>query len=266
MNVDSVTVVYFSPTGTSKKITEGIVKGINPATSNVVDLTDAERRNMPLHVSDKDLLVVAVPVYMGRVPALVTDWLSTLTAQKTPVVCIVVYGNRVYDNALLELKDTLAARGCVPVAGAAYVGEHSFSSEDIPVAHGRPDSGDLAHAEAFGRAVRDKMDAVADSSAMPELHVAGSRPYEGMTTLWDVDFIEVADTCTQCGVCAQICPLGAIDSQNSALVDIAQCITCCACIKRCPQQARSIKPSLVKDASLRLNNLFSAPKQPENFL
>ena len=50
-----------------------------------------------------------------------------LQAHNTPAVCVVVYGNRAYDDALLELKDILTERGCRPIAGAAFIGEHSFS-------------------------------------------------------------------------------------------------------------------------------------------
>jgi len=59
---------------------------------------------------------------MGRVPALLMEWLQTIKAQKTPVVCVVVYGNKVYDDALLELKNIMTKCGCKPVACAAYIG------------------------------------------------------------------------------------------------------------------------------------------------
>ena len=74
------------------------------------------------------------------------------------------------------------------------------------------------------------------------------------------------DQCIDCGICAEVCPMGAVDSQNSALIDTEKCITCCACIKRCPQNARSMKPSPVKDAQKRVNTLFREQKKPEYFL
>ncbi|MFA5419414.1 MAG: 4Fe-4S binding protein [Bacteroidales bacterium] len=48
-------------------------------------------------------------------------------------------------------------------------------------------------------------------------------------------------------------------------MDKEKCISCCACIKNCPENARSIKESQVKEAAIRLNSLFREPKFPEIF-
>ncbi|SIO15025.1 EFR1 family ferrodoxin [Halodesulfovibrio marinisediminis] len=266
MEIDSAKIVYFSPTGTTKTVAQGIVKGINPSSVDLIDITTPSGREQSLQTTENELLVVAVPVYMGRVPALVVEWLKTIKSSKTPVVCVVVYGNRVYDDALLELKDIVETCGCIPVGCGAYIGEHSFSNAETPIAEGRPNKDDLAHAEDFGRSISKKLEAVSFSSQLSDIEVPGVRPYGGVTTLWNVDFIAVNDLCIQCGVCAEICPVGAIASQDYTLIDQEKCITCCACIKNCPQSARAIKPSPVKDASIRLNKLFQEPKQPEVYL
>jgi len=267
MKIDSVKLAYFSPTGTSKAVVQGIARGFGPGAAEIFDITRPDGRTRPLRTSASDLLIIAVPVYMGRIPALLGDWLSAIEADDTPTVCVVVYGNRAYENALLELRDAVAAHGCVPVAGAAYIGEHSFATPDAPVALGRPDADDLSHAEAFGRQVRKKLDAVSRISDLPEVHLPGSYPYEGATKIWDVDFIEVSGVlCGQCGICAEVCPVGAVDPEDSAVIDKVKCITCCACIKACPENARTIKPGPVADAQKRLSTLFAEPKSPECFL
>ncbi|WP_319541225.1 EFR1 family ferrodoxin [uncultured Pseudodesulfovibrio sp.] len=261
-----VKLVYFSPTGTTKAVVQRIGSGINPTAVELIDITLPEVRKQPLDLSEDDVLVIGVPVYMGRVPALLSDWLNSIEAHDTPAVCVVVYGNRVYDNSLLELKESVVRRGCIPIAGAAYIGEHSFSEETVPTAHGRPDIEDLRHAEAFGQRIREKLQSVSSLSQLPDLVVPGEHPYGGATELWDVDFIAVSHQCEQCGACAAVCPVGAIDSQDSALIDQVKCITCCACIKKCPQKARSMKPGPVKDAQKRLGSLCQEQKKPECFL
>lgn len=265
MEIQSFKLVYFSPTGTTKAVIQGIARGINHCSVEFIDITEPDARKQQLQTAENDLLVLAVPVYMGRVPALLTEWLHTIKACNTPAVCVVVYGNREYDDALLELKDILIKQGSKPIAGAAFIGEHSFSSFDLPIAEGRPDSSDINNAELFGREINRLLQSVPSVDFISEINVPGNFPYGGVTKLWNVDFVEVSDTCTECGICAEGCPVGAIDSENGNRIDIEKCITCCACIKSCPQSARTIKPSLVKDAAIRLNKLYSKPKEPVFF-
>ena len=274
MKMESVKLVYFSPTGTTKTVVQEIARGINPGNVELLDITRPDARKQPLHTSENELLIIGVPVYMGRVPALLTEWLHAIKAHNTPAVCVVVYGNRVYDDALLELKDILTQCGCKPIAGAAFIGEHSFSTAETPTAEGRPDASDLHHAESFGRKIQEKFHSVPSVDQISEVKLPGCHPYRGEpchpyrrdSIFWNVDFIAVSDACIQCGACAEGCPVGAIDPENSSVIDTEKCITCCACIKHCPKHARTMKPGLVRDASLRLNTLYKERKEPEFFL
>jgi ferredoxin len=266
MKIQSLKLVYFSPTGTTKAVVQAIARGINHHNENCIDITRPGARKQSLQTSEDDLLVVAVPVYMGRVPALLGEWLEAIQGHNTPTVCIVVYGNRVYDDALIELKDMLKQCGCKPIAGAAYIGEHSFSRSETPTAQGRPDARDLENAELFGQKIREKLQSFPSAAKIPDVIIPGCHPYRGDSKLWTVDFIAVSNECEQCGICAEVCPVDAIDPENSSLIDTEKCITCCACIKQCPKKARTMKPGLVKDAALRLGTLYKERKEPEFFV
>lgn len=258
--------VCFSPTGTTKKIIQCIAHGTSSNVLELIDITKPEARKQSLQTTKNELLIVGVPVYMGRVPAIATKWLQTIKAHHTPAVCIVVYGNRAYEDALLELKDTLIVCGCKPIAGAAYIGEHSFSCLETPTAEKRPDTKDLNHAELFGQKINEKLQSLLLDNYVSDILISGNYPYRNTTQLWSVDFITIDNKCTKCGICADCCPVGAIDSATIELIDNEKCITCCACIKNCPQNARTIKDSLVKDASIRLNRLYRMRKEPILFL
>jgi len=264
--IQSLKLVCFSPTGTTRTVIQSIALGTGFKSLELIDITNPNTRKQSLQTAKNELLIVGVPVYMGRVPSIATEWLQTIKADNTLVVCVVVYGNRTYDNALLELKDILVKSGCKPIAGAAYIGEHSFSTNETPIAEGRPDTSDLNHAELFGRKITEKLRLELSNNQVSDIQLSGNYPYGGVTELWSEDFITINQECVNCGICAKNCPVGAIDIENIKLINIETCITCCACIKNCPQNARTMKAGLVKDASIRLNKLYWERKEPVSFL
>ncbi|MBI5205560.1 MAG: 4Fe-4S binding protein [Nitrospirae bacterium] len=270
MKIESLKLVYFSPTGTTKKIIEIIAKGINHSAVETVDITQPEGRKQQLRTSENELLIIGVPVYFGRAQTKAIEWLNTMKAHNTPTVCIVVYGNRAYDDALLELKDTTIKNGGIPVACAAFIGEHSFSDSETPIAAGRPDAEDLSRAQLFGEKIREKILSIPSINHIADITVHGNYPYidmvESKKRLSSVGFIAVDNNCSHCGDCAQNCPVSAIDPESSVLIDTKKCILCRACIKKCPANARKINNDMIKNIALRLSQTCQERKEPIYFL
>ena len=118
-------ICYFSPTGTSRRVAEAVGRGLNCAQTVVCDAThDA----VSVAAERGDAAVFAVPVYGGHAAPLALRRLDAVRGDGTPAVVVVLYGNRAYEHAACELADFVAARGFVPVAAAAFVGEHSYST------------------------------------------------------------------------------------------------------------------------------------------
>ena len=160
MKIRSLKLVCFSPTGATKAIVQRIACGIDHNAVELMDIAKPSARIQPITASENDLFVVAAPSYMGKEPALLRECLHVIQAFDTPAVCVVVYGNRVCENTLRELKRILTDRGCMPIAGAALIGEHSFFIADAPTGEGRPDDNDLDYAELFGRKINEKIRSV----------------------------------------------------------------------------------------------------------
>jgi hypothetical protein len=71
-------------------------------------------------------LLAVVPVYGGRVPEVALERLRALKGNGGPAIAVVVYGNRAYEDALLELHTELTANGYKVIAAAAFIAEHSI--------------------------------------------------------------------------------------------------------------------------------------------
>ncbi len=179
----SAKTISFSPTGTTRRVLEGIAQGLAVQMTEYLDLTSARTRAGTIRELDEGLTLIGTPVYAGRVPIQAAEALRMIKAAGAPAVLVVVYGNRAYEDALLELKGIVEEVGFRPLAGAAFVGEHSFSTDTIPTAAGRPDKEDLEKARAFGNLVREMLErgGVAPGGPRPRCSRESPLPGQGFS-------------------------------------------------------------------------------------
>ena len=258
-----VKLIYYSPTGTSKKVLEGIAKGLGVKDVEHIDLTPAEATGKSYSVPEGELAVIAVPVYGGRVPIVAAQRLRTVKGNSTPAVLITVYGNRAIEDALIELKDITAEQGFKPIAGASFIGEHSFSNDTTPIAPGRPDEEDLEKAKEFGEQVKVKLEGM---TKLVEVKVPGNKPYLERRQSGPRSPETTAESCTLCGACAKVCPTGAITVADKVETVKDKCTACSACIKACPTGARIWTNEGVKKSATWLHTDYSKRREPEFFL
>lgn len=265
MEINKVKIVCFSPTGTTRKILVSIAKGFGADVIEAVNLTPSGGEWSLRPLGGDELAIIGVPVYGGRVPAEAIKRLHTLKANRSPAVLVVVYGNRDFEDALLELKNLAIELGCVPVAAGAFVGEHSFSTNDRPIAAGRPDAVDLQKAEAFGLAVRETLSRRGVPAASGALAIPGRFPYEGGARAMSVAPVTNEDRCALCGVCAEVCPTAAIVVGERVETSVELCIRCCACIKSCPEEARGWEDPMMLKITQWLHENCGQRKEPQLF-
>ena len=266
MNIDTANLIYFSPTDTTRKVLEGIARGFQAVTNVHLNLTlpDAVTREFP--EVKNGLAIIGMPVYAGRLPQEAVSRLKRINGNGAPAVVVVLFGNRAYDDALIELRDVATDAGFIPVAAAAFIGEHSFSTEETLIAHQRPDASDLQRAQEFGQAVRSLLDGLASTNDLPELPVPGNVPYMEFRMLQNVAPVSDDQFCTRCGTCASLCPTGAISLQDDKMVtDASLCILCCACVKQCVTASRELIDERINKLRGMLITKFSERKEPEVF-
>ncbi len=272
--MERVWAMYFSPTGTTERVVLTIAKRLAYELElplEIYDYTLPKMRQLPKHFGPEDLVVFGAPTYAGRIPNVLLNYLATVTASGAPAVPVALYGNRNYDDSLIEAQTLLEQNGFHTIAGAAFIGEHSFSKT---LAAGRPDAADLALAERFGIQVAKKLRSCTDPSALPCVKVRGETPIRPYYTPRDrqgnpINILKVkpltSDSCTHCGICAEVCPMGSISREDPSQYT-GICIKCGACEKKCPVGAKYYADEGYIYHRTELELGYERRAQPELFL
>lgn len=236
-----VVATYFSATGTTEvtvmNIANKLAKELNLDLVKK-DFTLPKNREVPLDFSEDDIVVFGVPVYAGRVPNVLLKYLKEMDAKNTIGIAITTFGNRNYDDALLELKNIMDNKGIRVIGAGAFSCEHSFS---LILGANRPDDKDREEQNEFAKMVSKKI----KNNDFTDIHYVKReiRPYY---TPRDrngnpVDIRKVkpitTDACNNCKLCVKACPMGSIDFDDVSKLN-GICIKCCACVKICPMGAK----------------------------
>jgi len=270
MSFDTLNIIYFSPTGTTRRTTHNIAAGAG-LRAREFDRTSVASRKTGARFAHNELVLIALPVYGGRLPRITPEIFNGISADGSPTAIAALYGNRHYDDALLELKNTAAEKGFAPIAAGAFVGEHSYTRN---VGMNRPDASDARAHKEFGRRFLEKARAgagvgtgVGASSATtpaPDLAVPGHFPYEKPVSNSRIAPVTSA-ACVDCQACVEGCPVGAISREDPHIVDHVTCISCCYCVKVCPNGARSMEDPRILATINRLETQFTARREAETF-
>ena len=250
INKNMLHTFFFSPSDTTRKYALAMSEAFGED-YQMVDLTHGACE-VESELIEGDTALLLAPVYAGRIPAMAADLLGQIDGRGMKAIVAVVYGNRDYDDALLELADIATKDGFEVVAAGAFIGQHCIFPE---VANGRPDKSDMEIAADFIRRAKQ-------SAGMNLSVIKGNRPYKkpGAVPLKP----QSQKDCIACGACARECPTGAIDPVTLA-TDKEKCISCCRCIAVCSSHARKFKGPIYAAVGKIFRIQNSKRREPELF-
>ena len=246
--------LVFSPTGGTEKAAAAITK--NWPQVRAIDLSLPDTDGSAVSIESDALVLVAMPCFGGVAPQLALDRFARIKGNGATCVLAAVYGNRAYENTLVQMQDTAQAAGFQVIAAVSAVAEHSIIHQ---YAAGRPNAEDREELARFGTKILEK----AESGSTETLVIPDKRPYKtsggGMVPTANA-------RCTGCGLCAQKCPAQAISPERCKTTEKSKCIGCMRCVSICPVHARNVNRLMVSIASLAIKKACSAPKANELFL
>ena len=243
--------IVFSPTGGTEKVAHLICSHWGENTVKI-DLSDAKTDFSQCVINGEDQVLIAMPSFGGRAPAVAIERLKQIAGNGAKCTLVCVYGNRAYEDTLVEMEDAAKECGFRVVAAVAAVAEHSILPQ---YATGRPDETDKAQLADFAAKIAGKDSEIAS--------LPGNRPYKKSGGAGLVP--KPTKDCVKCGLCAEKCPVQAIDRASFA-ADPKLCIGCMRCVKQCPQNARTVNGLMVSAAAMAIKKACSVRKENELYL
>ena len=242
MEMKKLYVLYFSPTGGTEKIARYAAGELGKRLylePEYISFTKPAEREKEYRFGPQDLLIMASPVYAGRLPnKLMPEYKAKIFGDGTPAVPLCIFGNRSPDEALRELALLLEGNGFQLAGGAAFAGRHAFSDQ---VGEGRPDDADFAQMADFAAKIAEKL----SRDTLPPLEMDRSEVGPYYTPLkadgTPAKFLKAKpltdwSKCSRYGACARLCPMGSIDSKTMEAVGL--CVKCQACVRKCTRRAK----------------------------
>ncbi|MBI9019893.1 MAG: EFR1 family ferrodoxin [Verrucomicrobia bacterium] len=254
--------LFFSPTQTGATIAKTVQNALETEAGESFDIT---KTAIEKTFGADDVVIIAMPIYSGRLPPIGAERFNAARGNGAKAVAITMRGNANTGDALLELTDLCTEQGFEVIAAATFIGEHSFTMKEFPIAVGRPDAADLQKAADFAQLIQERLHT---EGPLAPPAVPGTRPYkDAMNPPGTAATGTNPENCTRCGLCQTFCPTGAITlTADGPQTDDSKCIWCAACVKVCTSHARAFTLPKIKEIAERLYQTCQTRQKPEWFL
>ena len=102
--------IIFSPTGGTQKCADIFAAAFGKEVE-LIDLADFSYDFTATDITSEDICIIAAPAFGGRIPEVAATRLKSIKGNGAKAILIAVYGNREFDDCLVELQDIAAENG-----------------------------------------------------------------------------------------------------------------------------------------------------------
>jgi ferredoxin len=242
-------IYYFTGNGNSRWVAQQIADATGDETENMSDYIKGD--SMPLHSADYDSIGIVFPIHSWYAPQPVVQFLSRLSVKAGAykyVVC--TYGDDCGQVARrLHHHYKFDSMWAVRMPNT-YIPMFDLDSDTV--------------ARIKVKEAREEIEYISKDIVAKKKKVRnvfqGAFPF---CKTYPVNWLfykfvvtskgfEVNDSCTSCGTCRDVCPVGNIHLEDGRPVWNDKCIHCMACVHACPQRAIDFKQGTKKRGRYRL--------------
>lgn len=230
-------IYYFSGTGNSKWIAQELARRTGDEVQNIAELL----RDGPTAIfAAKDARIgIVFPIYAWGAPVIVEQFCKSITLAPGAYPFVVCTCGDEAGKAIRRLKSMFDYQA----AWSVKMPNNYIAGFDV-------DSPELEHKKVSE--ARDRVQSIAEAVlARSCAYDVNEGPSAGVKTTFVrpmfnkfarvTSRFRVDDTCNACGLCARICPIGAIQLEDGKPMWVKKdCTQCMACINHCPQRAIQI--------------------------
>ena len=235
-------IFYFSGTGNSKAVAKMLSEGLG---DQLVDMGVGVRSSSYKYsIASREMVGIVCPIYNWGLPTLVVSFLQQmqLPAKLNPFIYVVfTCGGSIgcADKQLNEVLDNrgyaLSAAYSVPMPDNYIL---SFNLLSSPVRITELLNAAPARVGLIIEAIKERrpVESLLNRGHFPRLATAFCYPAyrNGRST----EPFYSTSACVGCGLCERVCSIGAIKLyDNHPVWLVPTCVTCLACLHRCPQRA-----------------------------
>ncbi|TKG91953.1 4Fe-4S dicluster domain-containing protein [Puteibacter caeruleilacunae] len=271
-----VYLVYFSPSGSTKKTVRNVAKGIDATEVIEIDMLKKSNREKTHSFGPNDLVILGM-MTATKLYGIPAEVMGALKGNNTPLVGAVNCGNGYFGSSLIAMQKFMSKQGFKMMAAGGFIGQYSFSKS---IATNRPDEQDAAIQFQFGKDIAKKLQQ-GDLNLYSKLSIdwpnegtfstikcaiGSALPGPGFSIPKSWNELAIADDCIQCGKCVKHCPVGALSLNGKITQDRDKCIGCQGCVNVCPREAiNPINESLQKMVA-NVMKFRQGRKEPKLFL